>query len=49
VTGVIGIYLAGFGFINPIVAAAIHGASDILFILNSSRLMLGARKETTSH
>ncbi len=39
----LGIGLAAFGFLNPLLAAFIHVASELTFILNSARL-LPARK-----
>jgi Cd2+/Zn2+-exporting ATPase/Cu+-exporting ATPase len=38
----IGILLAAFGFLNPLLAAFIHVASELIFILNSARLLPGA-------
>jgi Cd2+/Zn2+-exporting ATPase/Cu+-exporting ATPase len=35
----IGIALAAFGFLNPLLAAFIHVASELSFILNSARLL----------
>jgi Cu2+-exporting ATPase len=35
----LGIVLAGFGFLNPLLAAFIHVSSELLFILNSTRLL----------
>lgn len=35
----IGIVLAGFGFINPLAAAFIHVSSELIFILNSTRML----------
>ena len=35
----IGIGLAAFGFLNPLLAAFIHVASELAFILNSARLL----------
>jgi Cd2+/Zn2+-exporting ATPase/Cu+-exporting ATPase len=35
----VGIALAGFGFLNPLLAAFIHVSSELLFILNSTRLL----------
>jgi cation transport ATPase len=35
----IGIGLAAFGFLNPLLAAFIHVASEMTFILNSARLL----------
>jgi heavy metal translocating P-type ATPase len=37
----VGIVLAGFGFLNPLLAAFIHVSSELLFILNSTRLLPG--------
>ena len=38
----IGILLAAFGFLNPLLAAFIHVSSEMLFILNSARLLPAA-------
>jgi Cd2+/Zn2+-exporting ATPase/Cu+-exporting ATPase len=35
----VGIGLAAFGFLNPVLAAAIHVVSELVFILNSARLL----------
>jgi len=35
----IGIGLAAFGFLNPLLAAFIHVSSEMVFILNSARLL----------
>jgi P-type E1-E2 ATPase len=35
----IGVLLAAFGLLNPIYAALIHVSSELLFILNSARLL----------
>jgi heavy metal translocating P-type ATPase len=35
----LGILLAAFGFLNPLIAAFIHVASEMTFILNSARLL----------
>jgi heavy metal translocating P-type ATPase len=35
----IGVGLAAFGFLNPLLAAFIHVSSELLFILNSTRLL----------
>jgi Cd2+/Zn2+-exporting ATPase/Cu+-exporting ATPase len=35
----VGIVLAGFGLLNPLLAAFIHVASELTFILNSARLL----------
>jgi Cd2+/Zn2+-exporting ATPase/Cu+-exporting ATPase len=34
-----GVLLAAFGLLNPIIAALIHVSSELLFILNSARLL----------
>ena len=46
VVDTLGIVLAGFGFLNPLLAAFIHVASEMTFILNSARLL--PRRETRS-
>jgi heavy metal translocating P-type ATPase len=38
-----GIGLAAFGFLNPVLAAAIHVISELVFILNSARLLPAQR------
>jgi Cu+-exporting ATPase len=40
----IGIVLASLGFLNPLLAAFIHVASEMTFILNSARLLPGAER-----
>jgi heavy metal translocating P-type ATPase len=40
----LGVGLAAFGFLNPLVAAFIHVTSELAFILNSARLLPGASK-----
>jgi heavy metal translocating P-type ATPase len=35
----VGVGLAAFGFLNPLVAAFIHVSSELVFILNSARLL----------
>ena len=40
----IGIVLAGLGFLNPLLAAFIHVASELVFILNSARLLPGIER-----
>jgi len=35
----VGVGLAGFGLLNPVLAALIHVTSELLFILNSARLL----------
>jgi heavy metal translocating P-type ATPase len=43
----LGIVLAGFGYLNPLLAAFIHVASELTFILNSARLLPASGKATT--
>jgi heavy metal translocating P-type ATPase len=38
----IGVGLAAFGFLNPLLAALIHVVSELIFILNSARLLPAA-------
>jgi Cd2+/Zn2+-exporting ATPase/Cu+-exporting ATPase len=35
----VGVGLAAFGFLNPLLAAFIHVSSELVFILNSARLL----------
>ena len=35
----VGVLLAAFGLLNPVFAALIHVTSELLFILNSARLL----------
>ena len=35
----IGMILAAFGFLNPLLAAGIHVVSELIFIMNSARLL----------
>src|SRR5713101_1525308 len=42
----VGMVLAGFGFLNPLLAAFIHVASEMAFILNSARLLPAAERIT---
>jgi len=42
----LGIGLAAFGFLNPLLAAFIHVASELTFILNSARLLPARAKST---
>jgi Cd2+/Zn2+-exporting ATPase/Cu+-exporting ATPase len=37
----IGVMLAAFGYLNPLLAALIHVGSELLFIMNSARLLPG--------
>ena len=39
----VGVGLAAFGMLNPLLAAFIHVASELTFILNSTRLLPGKR------
>jgi heavy metal translocating P-type ATPase len=45
---VLGVLLAAFGFLNPLMAAFIHVGSELLFLLNSARLLAPAdpKKQT---
>lgn len=45
----LGIVLAGFGFLNPLLAAAIHVGSEMAFILNAARLLPAPRRSVESH
>jgi Cd2+/Zn2+-exporting ATPase/Cu+-exporting ATPase len=40
----VGIVLASMGFLNPLLAAFIHVASELIFILNSTRLLPAAER-----
>lgn len=40
----VGVGLAAFGWLNPLLAAFIHVSSELAFILNSARLLPGASK-----
>ncbi len=42
----LGMGLAAFGFLNPLLAAFIHVSSEMVFILNSARLLPSARRFT---
>jgi Cu+-exporting ATPase len=42
VVDTVGIVLASLGFLNPLLAAFIHVASEMTFILNSARMLPGA-------
>jgi heavy metal translocating P-type ATPase len=44
----VGIGLAAMGILNPLLAAFIHVASELAFILNSARLLTGAAKTPAS-
>jgi P-type Cu+ transporter len=41
----VGVGLAAFGFLNPVIAAVIHVSSELLFILNSARLLAVSREQ----
>lgn len=41
----LGVLLAAFGFLNPLLAAFIHVSSELVFILNSARLLPPRPKE----
>jgi cation transport ATPase len=43
VVDAIGVGLAAFGFLNPLLAAFIHVSSELAFILNSTRLLARRR------
>ena len=38
----VGVILAAVGFLNPLLAAVIHVVSELIFILNSARLLPAA-------
>lgn len=40
----VGILLAAFGFLNPLLAAGIHVVSELVFILNAARLLPARQK-----
>jgi heavy metal translocating P-type ATPase len=42
----VGVGLAAFGFLNPVLAALIHVISELIFILNSARLLSPASTES---
>jgi Cd2+/Zn2+-exporting ATPase/Cu+-exporting ATPase len=44
----LGIGLAAFGLLNPLLAAFIHVASELTFILNSARLLPARASGTES-
>ena len=41
----VGVALAAFGYLNPVLAALIHVTSELVFILNSARLLTGSSSE----
>ena len=40
----LGIVLAALGYITPLIATGVHVVSELAFICNSARLLLGGRK-----
>ncbi len=46
VVDVVGVLLAAFGFLSPLTAAFIHVSSELLFIMNSARLLPGKPAKT---
>jgi Cd2+/Zn2+-exporting ATPase/Cu+-exporting ATPase len=38
----VGVGMAAFGYLNPLLAAFIHVSSELIFILNSARLVPSA-------
>jgi len=46
--GTVGVVLAAFGFLNPLLAAVIHVGSELAFRLNSARLLPIGEKSATS-
>jgi cation transport ATPase len=40
----IGVGLAAFGMLNPLIAVFIHVVSELTFIMNSARLLPGAQR-----
>ena len=49
VVDAVGVGLAAFGFLNPLIAAFIHVTSELTFILNSARLLPVAEKRSGSN
>jgi hypothetical protein len=45
----LGIELATFGFLNPVLAAGIHVPLELVFILNSARLLPTPEKTIEAH
>jgi Cd2+/Zn2+-exporting ATPase/Cu+-exporting ATPase len=45
----IGVGLAAFGLLNPLLAALIHVVSELIFILNSARLLPAVSSEALQH
>lgn len=44
----VGVALAAFGMLNPLIAAFVHVSSELVFILNSARLLPGRPKRRES-
>jgi P-type E1-E2 ATPase len=44
----VGVLLAAFGYLNPLLAAFIHVSSELVFILNSARLLPSTAREAPS-
>jgi Cd2+/Zn2+-exporting ATPase/Cu+-exporting ATPase len=44
----VGIVLAAFGILNPLLAAFIHVASELTFILNSTRMIAGPQSASAT-
>jgi len=44
----VGVALAAFGYLNPVLAALIHVSSELVFILNSARLLSRSKAESRS-
>jgi len=42
----VGVALAAFGYLNPVLAALIHVTSEMVFILNSARLLSSSAKDS---
>jgi P-type E1-E2 ATPase len=42
----VGVGLAAFGYLNPVLAALIHVSSELVFILNSARLLSRSKAES---
>jgi heavy metal translocating P-type ATPase len=45
----VGVGMAAFGLLNPLLAAFIHVASELTFLLNSTRLLPAPAKKSASH
>ena len=42
----IGVGMAAFGLLNPLLAAFIHVSSEMAFMLNSTRLLAGVSRKS---